>query len=208
MSSTKRKKKNPALDYYPTPHWCTTRFLEKINLRTANSFWLEPCVGNCSILDAVNNFYSTKNQTLPNWTAIEIQESFEEDIKKRLSQEKYLISDFFKVDNSFIKHPNVIITNPPFNHALEFIKKAIELEPEYVCMLLRLNFLGSQERSDYLREHMPDIYVIPNRPSFTGGKTDSIEYAWFVWSKYNDYGKNSSGKIVILETTPANIRKK
>jgi hypothetical protein len=55
---------------------------------------------------------------------------------------------------------------------------------------------------------MPDIYVIPNRPSFTGGKTDSIEYAWFVWSKYNDYGKNSSGKIVILETTPANIRKK
>ena len=75
-------------------------------------------------------------------------------------------------------------------------------------MLLRLNFLGSQERSDYLREHMPDIYVIPNRPSFTGGKTDSIEYAWFVWSKYNDYGKNSSGKIVILETTPANIRKK
>ena len=157
---------------------------------------------------SVNNFYSTRNQTLPNWTAVEIQESFEEDIKKRLSQEKYLISDFFKVDNSFIKHPNVIITNPPFNHALEFIKKAIELEPEYVCMLLRLNFLGSQERSDYLREHMPDIYVIPNRPSFTGGKTDSIEYAWFVWSKYNDYGKNSSGKIVILETTPANIRKK
>jgi hypothetical protein len=32
-----------------------------------------------------------------------------------------------------------------------------------------------------MRARTPDVYVLPNRPSFTGGSTDSIEYAWFVW---------------------------
>ncbi len=204
MSSTKRKKKGPAFDYYPTPKWCVKRLLEKVNFRTANNYWLEPAVGDCSIVDAVNEFCETKNQSKPNWTGLEIQSSFENDIKQR--NINYQIGNFF--DRSLdLGNPNVIITNPPFSSALEFIKRSMELQPEYICMLLRLNFLGSEDRSSFLRERTPDIYVIPNRPSFNGGKTDSIEYAWLVWSSRNNYGLNQNGSMCILNSTNKNERK-
>ena len=49
--------------------------------------------------------------------------------------------------------------------------------------LLRINFLGSQKRYDFWQQFPPDgLYVLSKRPSFTGKGTDSIDYAWFVWS--------------------------
>ncbi len=74
----------------------------------------------------------------------------------------------------------VVITNPPYNQALEFVQGAMK-DGKIVVMLLRLNWLAGQARNAFLREHTPSIYVLPKRPSFTGGKTDSCEYAWFVW---------------------------
>ena len=48
-------------------------------------------------------------------------------------------------------------------------------------MLLRLNFLGSQGRATWLRADQPSFWLTPRRPSFINGRTDSIEYAWFIW---------------------------
>lgn len=206
MSSTKRKTKGPAFDYYPTPDWCVKRFLEKMNFQTRDRRWLEPAAGNCAIIDAVNEFYSQKEQPLPKWNATEIQSQFENDLIQRNIE--YTLCDYFSAPLTRLGSPDVIITNPPFNHALEFIKKSLELRPEYVCMLLRLNFLGSEERSTFLKTYMPDIYVVPNRPSFSGSGTDSIEYAWFVWKSFNNYGLNQSGKVCILDSTPKNERKR
>jgi len=85
----------------------------------------------------------------------------------------------------FLKDETVrdcIITNPPFSLALEFCEHAYNHAPE-VIMLLRLNFLGSQKRHHWWRKHEPNaLYVLSDRPDFTGGGGDSTEYAWFVWS--------------------------
>ena len=52
-----------------------------------------------------------------------------------------------------------------------------------VIMLLRINFLGSQKRYDFWQQFPPDgLFILSKRPSFTGKGTDSIDYAWFVWS--------------------------
>ena len=58
----------------------------------------------------------------------------------------------------------------------------------YVAMLLRLNFWGSKARQDFFKNNMPKYcYIHPRRMSFTeDGKTDSIEYAHFVWQKGNN----------------------
>lgn len=60
-------------------------------------------------------------------------------------------------------------------------------------MLLRLNFFGSKKRNKWLLDNMPDqCYIHAKRMSFTGdGKTDSIEYAHFIWQKgvSTDYTK-------------------
>lgn len=103
-----------------------------------------------------------------------------------------LKGDYLKT--TFDKSFDMIFTNPPFVQALEFLEKALNdvKDDGYVIMLLRLNFLGSKARNEWLRNNMPyEIYVHSKRMSFTeDGKTDSIEYAHFVWKKgYKDVTK-------------------
>ena len=96
-----------------------------------------------------------------------------------------LKGDYLKT--TFDKPFDMIFTNPPFCMSLEFLQKALNdvKDGGYVIMLLRLNFLGSGKRNKWLKNNMPyEIYVHSKRMSFTDdGKTDSIEYAHFVWKK-------------------------
>ena len=201
MSSTKKNSnKRAENDYYPTPDWCVNRLLDDLSLPPGN--WLEPAAGDGAVIRAVNKSYKRPVA----WTAAELQDKFKSDLEALVDPSRVHMGSFF--ETGLNKEFDVVITNPPFSKALEFIKKSIELEPEYVCMLLRLNFMGSGERSDFLREHTPDIYVLPNRPSFNGKGTDSIEYAWFVWRAHNLYGRTGSGTIKILKDTPKELRKK
>lgn len=80
---------------------------------------------------------------------------------------------------------DMLVTNPPYALAMAFIERALgwlELgEDREVAFLTRLNFLGSQKRAAFHRQHPCDVYVLPKRPSFTGGGTDATEYCWMVW---------------------------
>lgn len=74
-----------------------------------------------------------------------------------------------------------------------------------VCWPLRLNFLGSKKRCKWLQADMPDVYVLPNRPDFTGDGGDATEYAWFVWYSEEYYCKydlrrhdSKVGQIIVL----------
>jgi hypothetical protein len=76
---------------------------------------------------------------------------------------------------------DLIITNPPFNIALDFLQKSLK-ESKTVVYLLRLNFLGSQKRKEFWQSNPPThLFTLAKRPSFTGKGTDATEYAWFVW---------------------------
>lgn len=201
MSSTKKNSKNRMdNDYYPTPNWCVDRLLEEVNLPVGN--WLEPAAGDGAIIRACN----ARMGHIPTWTVVELQERFKSDLEALVDPSRVHIGSY--MNTGLNSQFEVVITNPPFSKALEFIKKSIDLESKYVCMLLRLNFMGTGERSDFLRKQTPDIYVIPNRPSFNGKGTDSIEYAWFIWKADNLYGRTGSAKIKILKDTPVNLRKK
>lgn len=92
---------------------------------------------------------------------------------------------------------SVIITNPPFNYALEIIEKSLKdiSQDGYVIMLLRLNFLGSKKRKPFWDANPPKyVFVHSKRISFFGNTTDSIEYAHFVWQKNN---KNPAQLFII-----------
>ncbi len=83
--------------------------------------------------------------------------------------------------------PHLIISNPPFSLALDFIRHSLVMVRPYgfVVMLLRVNFFGSAKRKPFFGACLPDsAYVHHERLSFTpDGKTDSIEYAHMVWHK-------------------------
>ena len=78
------------------------------------------------------------------------------------------------------------ITNPPFPLATQIVAHALKhwVDPGgLVIVLQRMNWLGSRKRIAFFREFRPtNMIVHPVRMSFgLDGKTDSIEYAHFVF---------------------------
>jgi hypothetical protein len=78
---------------------------------------------------------------------------------------------------------DLVMTNPPFALALEFVQRALRLRSKggAVVTLLRLNFLASNKRADFMRANIPSLYVISDRPSFTGVGKDHEDYGWYIW---------------------------
>ena len=93
--------------------------------------------------------------------------------------------------SAIMQQPDCIITNPPFNVAMEIINKALSdvADGGYVIMLLRLNFFGSKTRKPFWTHNLPMCcYVHSERMKFTNtGGTDSIEYMHCVWKKGFNY---------------------
>jgi hypothetical protein len=89
---------------------------------------------------------------------------------------------------------DLIVGNPPYSLAEEFIDKSLGLVKDggFVFFLLRLDFLASQRRlaslyNVYPKSGLNAVYVSSRRPSFysTNGKhtVDTLEYAMFLWIK-------------------------
>lgn len=195
MSSTKRGSQRSEADNYATPSWCTTLALGSIPGLPPAGKWMDPCAGDGSIIRAAGLVYPGIE-----WSACEIRSEAEE--RLAATGAKYTIGDF--LSGTYKPDPvDVIFTNPPFRLAHEFVDKSLSLAKQ-VVMLLRLNFLGSESRAPFLRQYAPDVYVLPNRPSFVSGTTDSIEYAWFVWVS----GRLAqSGQYRVLPSTPRSERR-
>jgi hypothetical protein len=197
VSSTNRGKTRDRADNYPTPQWVVRRFLEAVPL--PNGTWLEPCAGDGAIIRAV---HQVLDPTKLQWTAVELRAAPIKKLKELIIDDGVIHGDFLapELSESNRGFYNVAITNPPFSLAQPFIERC-RFMAHHTVMLLRLNFLSSQGRAAFMRESRPDVYVLPNRPSFVeDGSTDSIEYAWYHWHE------GSQGLLRVLASTPASER--
>ena len=163
MSATNRGAVRRENDFYETPEYTINSLLSVLKMDSVNSF-LEPCKGGGAIYDKINC-----------------------DIKRFAEISKgvdYLTTSF--LENRFwTNRYDLIITNPPFSLAKEFIEKSL-IEGKSVWYLLRLNFLESKDRSDWWQDKLPThLLTLSARPSFTGKGTDATGYAWFGWDKNN-----------------------
>ena len=182
MSSTNRSNSRDEhiSDYYITPIQSITHFLNEFlndNPDVFKGIILDPCAGGDE--KHLMSYPVALKQVLKKDTydlkTIDIREDSLAEIK----------GDYLEIQLSY--KPDIIITNPPFNIARNIIEKALNdvKDGGYVIMLLRLNFLGSKQRFDLWQTNLPKyIYVHHKRMSFQdNSKTDSIEYAHFVWKK-------------------------
>ena len=176
MSSTNRSnaRDNHISDYYITPiepiKMFITEFIKDENISDLSEL---------TILDPCAWWDAQHPMSYP--TALQCS-MVTNDIREDSPAEYH--SDFLKwyLQGKF----DIVITNPPFNIAQEIIEKSLSISNKYVIMLLRLNYMGSKSRSIFWNTYKPyAIYVHNKRMSFTeDNKTDSIEYAHFVWKKW------------------------
>jgi len=181
MSSTNRSKAREThiSDYYVTPQNQIELFLKELEkdipiFKDKNLKILDPCAGGdvlheMSYPAVIKKLYGYECDTI--------------DIRPdSLARNIY---DYLEYGVDY--EPDIIITNPPFNKAIEIINAALEdVKPGgYVIMLLRLNFFGTKGRFPFFKKTMPALcYVHHERMSFTeDGKTDSIEYCHMVFQK-------------------------
>jgi len=79
--------------------------------------------------------------------------------------------------------PDVVVMNPPYGQAMEFVQRAMAGGRMGAFALLRLPFLESRDRYVFHNRYPAHVVVLPKRPSFTkDGKTDATAYAWFMWA--------------------------
>ena len=106
--------------------------------------------------------------------------------------ENVICTDF--LDWKTYNRYNLIITNPPFSLAKEFIEKSFELldNDGYIIMFLKIQFLEGAKRKDFFDKHPPKyVYVFRNRMATwnNGNELDpngkrwatTMCHAWFIW---------------------------
>ena len=175
---------------FNTPQWCVRRLLDVWRPRGTSGILVEPGVGSGNIVRAIGTERFA-------WLTYDIR-----DVPQ--VGEMHVKGDFLKVE-SCATPAEAVIANPPYCLAEEFIRHSRKLFPGAdLVFLLRIAFLASASRLPLWRDiGTPNIYVLPQRPSFTGRGTDSADYAWFLFPPR----KRSIGAMQVLRETPKGKRR-
>ena len=85
----------------------------------------------------------------------------------------------------------VIVTNPPYKYATEFVEHSIELGVDKLVMFLKITFLEGQRRRKLFDKYPPKtvavfskrVQVAINGDPDMFKKSSAACYAWFIWEK-------------------------
>ena len=165
------------LDFYPTPTSATKALLDKEIF--IGNIW-EPACGKGDISKVLlENGYDVISSDLNNYGY--------GDCGKDFLNTTGMFSETYKmVDN--------IVTNPPFNLALEFVEQSKKYSTKKIAMFLKTAFLEGGKRYEMFQDKefaLRSVYQFSKRVNFgihagTHKNGGMIPFAWFVWEKgYN-----------------------
>lgn len=177
-------------DLYPTPVEFCKAALDTLTMNKDFGNVLDPGAGLGAWGKALRD---NAKFTLSNLVGVEL------DIDTYPDGEYYnewFVNDYltWKTDMRF----DLIMGNPPYGQAEEFVRKSFELlnPGGIVLFLLRLSFLESQKRGNGLwKEYAPRVvHVISRRVSFTGNrKSDETAYGLYRWQEHQLEGFYATG---------------
>lgn len=185
-----RREPPDSLDFFPTPPWATRALLAHVIPDAGGHAW-EPAAGEGHM-------------------AAVLAERFEEVWRTDVHDYSIGASDATTVGlhalGSFVgagpdvvscpdPRPDWIITNPPFNLAVDFAERALGDARRGVALLLRTAWMEGAERYERLFRATPPAIVAPfvERVPMVKGRWDpdastATSYAWFVWDRANSFG--------------------
>lgn len=116
---------------------------------SGNVQFLEPCVGQGHIIQGVKNYYNNKNLPI-DFTCLDIADR---------GYNNVIVQDFMQYDTD--KRFDCIMTNPPYEIAMEFAQKGMELlKPNgKMCMFLKIQFLEGRKRREFFDEYPPVTFM-------------------------------------------------
>jgi hypothetical protein len=183
VSSHPKSGKRSERDFYVTPVEAVTPLVADLRARWGKSYdpeLLDPGAGTGSITQALRAGWPTAHIT-----AIEIDPQHQQALYEAEASE-VVIADF--LTRPIAVGADIIVANPPFTLACEFIDRSREYlnHDGIMAILLQLNILGSEVRVDWWKGNPPPdaIRALAPRPSFDGAGADSVDYAWFIWDRF------------------------
>lgn len=178
--------KRKEFDFYPTPIELCKVAVRKLDLYVPHITILDPGAGNGVWGKAIREVYPEFSITIG---GVEIR-----DVGKPDSYTNWYNNIDFLTWNPNYKY-DLIVGNPPYKYAEEFLDKSFELLKDngQILFLYRLTFLESLGRyKKYFSGTLaPEkVYVSTRRISFSGNKKSSSDaYALFYWRGFNNiYG--------------------
>ena len=164
LTGAKGNRKRSVVDFYPTPPEVTHALLDYIPMRDIQAIW-EPA---CGDYDMVNVLKERGHKVV----ATDLRYG-----------DNYLSCD---VPVALAGKSFAVITNPPFNEAEAFIRRAVG-ESTLVFMLLKHNYFSAKTRLPLARKYPPN-YVLPLtwRPNFyfkEGKGSPTMDVCWYGWDR-------------------------
>ena len=164
-----------AADFYPTPANVTQALIEFLDLPAESYIW-EPACGDGAMSEVMKamgyQVYST-----------DLREDSGYGDERGLDFLQYQPDPPTGIPITAV-FDDWIITNPPFNLAEDFIRKALSLTPR-VAMLLSNQYWHAERRMKLFTEHTPShILPLTWRPAFLEaerGKSPMMNVMWVVW---------------------------
>lgn len=186
MSATNRGAKRAANDFYETPSWLADALFAEIRgdgFRPKAVY--EPGYGRGALSAGARRAFGAELR-VHGCDLAEPAPRIDDEYRWDLDEQPttFMPGDFLTAEPiGDHRDCGLIVMNPPFSLAREFIDRALEINTRAcVAALLRLNMLGAEYRAAWWRSlPLSGVWVTPKRPSFTGKGTDATEYAWFLF---------------------------
>jgi hypothetical protein len=158
--------KRDGYDFDPTPPEGTTALVLAERAALAGHRVWEPAAGDGRMVDAL--------------TAAGVQVIAGSDVADRAGG-RFALANFLEAP--LPDGCTAIITNPPFNQAAKFIRRALgDHQIPYLALLLKSNFFHTAGRIG-LHNRWPPTAVLPItfRLDFRGGRAPTMDCTWFIW---------------------------
>lgn len=210
MSSTGRGSARMPDDAYDSPRWTVHALLQRVSLPGAR--WLEPSVGRGQVIAAVDEWRAWAGLPPIIWDAVELNPARVAAL--RAQGRRVREGNFLEIGSTLGTTYDVVIGNPPYLLAREFVETGLRIAP-LVVYLLRQGFVGTAERSAWLRGCMPDRYTLPHRPTyvtrarwdarrrrFIETTSDSTESEWMIFHRT----PRREGICAVLDQVPEEVR--
>lgn len=177
--AAQRSEPHDSLDFFPTPPWATRAFVKHVALPVLGArpdrdhlIW-EPACGEGHMAEPLS-------------------ETFDLTVASDIHPYGYgRVADFLAEDETD-KAADWVFTNPPFNAAVAFARKALAITVEGCALLVRTQWLHTEERYELFCDHPPHLiaYSVERIPMHKGrwepkGST-ATDYCWVCWKHRAD----------------------